>query len=145
MGRLRNSNGFTLPEILIAGTLFALIVVAVTTSMRVSLGVDRSADLKRQAAIKLQSAIDSLVDRYTCHSSPCPTNVWPIRINCELALGGSSDSKIPCHIQRPDTNSTPPTFGGVSFGAWPTPHIYLYKIYWENDSLSQEVFHHRIP
>jgi type II secretory pathway pseudopilin PulG len=132
MNRIKNADGFTLPEILIAGSLFALAVIAVTSSMRVSLVIERGTDLKRQAAIKLRSAIDS-------------TRVWspiPVFGVCRLTLGGSADPTIPCNI-RVVSSGPEPGFDGRNY-VYPTPHRIVVRISWETDSLSHEIYDPRL-
>lgn len=152
--RGNHSKGFTIPEILVAGSLFAFVVVAVTVSMRVSLDVEQGTDLRRQAAIKLQSKIDSLVDVTKCRYNPItPTAIcnpvdWPAnsanpigRINDFLILGDTA--KVPCYVEI--TYVTDGGFGGQPFATYPTPHIYRLKIIWGSDSLSHEIYYQKKP
>lgn len=147
MNRRKHAKGFTIPEILVAGSLFAFVVVAVTVSMRVSLDVDRGTDLRRQAAMILQSTIDSLVNVTACRYNPltptaaCNSPDWPTRINCNLTLGNATS--VPCYVDI--SYVTDGGFGARNFTNYPVPHIYTLRIFWETESLSHEIYYHKKP
>ncbi len=132
--KTKRNSGYSVVELLVAGTILALGIIAITSMIQVSTSLDGNTSLKQQAVIRLRSALE--------HDYFYPSDVagWngapPTFPGCSLAASTSGGAPIPCTISVAVSNT--PVGGEAYTGRSVEYRTFLVSISWQAPGEAQE-------
>jgi hypothetical protein len=88
--------GYTIVELLIAGTLLALGIIAITSMMQVSTGLENNTLLRQQALIRLRSTMEDY--RFYPEDAVTWNEAVPTFPGCTLQPASAEGNPVPCTI-----------------------------------------------